>query len=224
MPVGLKQAVVGAFKENLDITKSSGLKVALDQGTEARWPNRVAHVTPATQEARIGEHRVRAIEHAQLCGLKWTYVVGKLRTACFPLGTRSHKFIFDHPLLERLGDYRALIFNTQYCSEALEIRPDELVTAPAEWRARLAAYWAARDRFIEAGRNVQPTPDVRRMLAQVREPLLAVLRISPDFRPAYDPLLRMALALERTDAAASRALLKELELVRAIAAQRLPAE
>jgi spermidine synthase len=49
------------------------------------------------------------------------------------------------------------------------------------------------------------------MLAQVREPLLSVLRISPDFRPAYDPLLRMATALGRSDVAAARALLIELQ-------------
>ncbi len=78
------------------------------------------------------------------------------------------------------------------------------------WASRLAAYWAARNRFIEAGRDVQPTSDVRRMLAQVREPLLSVLHISPEFRPAYDPLLRMATALGRIDVAAARALLTEL--------------
>jgi spermidine synthase len=49
------------------------------------------------------------------------------------------------------------------------------------------------------------------MLSQVREPLLAVLRISPDFRPAYDPLLRMATALGRIDPVAARALLTELQ-------------
>jgi spermidine synthase len=49
------------------------------------------------------------------------------------------------------------------------------------------------------------------MLAQVRDPLLEVLTISPDFRPAYDPLLRMAAELGRVDAAAARALLEELE-------------
>jgi spermidine synthase len=49
------------------------------------------------------------------------------------------------------------------------------------------------------------------MLSQVREPLLAALRISPDFRPAYDPLLRMAAALGRVDPAAGRALLTELQ-------------
>ena len=43
-------------------------------------------------------------------------------------------------------------------------------------------------------RRAAPPPIAQRMLAQVREPLLAVLRISPDFRPAYDPLLRLASA------------------------------
>jgi spermidine synthase len=94
-----------------------------------------------------------------------------------------------------------------------EISPDELVAASvdAAWRSRLAAYWAARNSFLEAGRDVRPTQDVRRMLSLVREPLLSVLRISPDFRPAYDPLLRMAAALGRIDAPASRALLTELQ-------------
>jgi spermidine synthase len=95
----------------------------------------------------------------------------------------------------------------------VELSPEELVARPFDsaWAARLAAYWTARDRFIESGRSVQPTPDVRGMLAQVREPLLSVVRISPDFRPAYDPLLRMASALASTDAAAARALLNELQ-------------
>ena len=76
--------------------------------------------------------------------------------------------------------------------------------------ARLHAYWQARNRFIHSGRNVQPSSDVRAMLAQVREPLLATLRISPDFRPAYEPLLRMAVALSESDPSAARDLLKEL--------------
>ena len=52
------------------------------------------------------------------------------------------------------------------------------------------------------------------MLAQVREPLLAVLRISPDFRPAYDPLLRWR-SHRASDPAAARALLVELHDVQA---------
>lgn len=82
--------------------------------------------------------------------------------------------------------------------------------ADADTRARLASYWHARDRFIAFGRGVQPTPDARRMLAQVREPLLEVLRLSPEFRPAYDPLLRLAAALAESDPAAARRLLTEL--------------
>jgi spermidine synthase len=93
------------------------------------------------------------------------------------------------------------------------ISPDELLAGRQDtaWASRLSAYWKARNRFIEVGRDVQPTQDVTRMLAQVREPLLSVLRISPDFRPAYDPLLRMATALGSTDPAAARALLNELQ-------------
>jgi len=47
-----------------------------------------------------------------------------------------------------------------------------------------------RNGFIEVRRGVQRSSDPIRMLAQVRDPLLAVLRISPDFRRAYDPPLR----------------------------------
>ena len=94
----------------------------------------------------------------------------------------------------------------------MTLAPEELLHASPDprWRARLAAYWAARDQYLASGRAVRPVADVRAMLQQVREPLLSVLRTSPDFRPAYDPLLRMALALGRTDAPAAQALLEEL--------------
>jgi spermidine synthase len=95
----------------------------------------------------------------------------------------------------------------------IDIDADELLATPhdAVWAARLRAYWTARNRFIEAGRDVRPSADVQRMLAQVREPLLSVLHTSPDFRPAYDPLLSMAMALSRTDVPAARELLTQLE-------------
>ncbi|MGQ0698520.1 MAG: fused MFS/spermidine synthase [Panacagrimonas sp.] len=95
----------------------------------------------------------------------------------------------------------------------VEISPEELLAAPHDlaWESRLSAYWTARDRYLEIGRNVRPKSDVQAMLSQVREPLLSVLHISPDFRPAYDPLLGMATALNRVDAAAACALLTALE-------------
>jgi spermidine synthase len=91
------------------------------------------------------------------------------------------------------------------------IEPTELVTSADEfWSQRLAAYWKGRDYFIESGRDVRPSSDAQAMLAQVREPLLSVLRISPDFRPAYDPLIFMATSLAQTNSPAARELLTEL--------------
>lgn len=94
----------------------------------------------------------------------------------------------------------------------LSVKSEDLLAPTAEpaFLARLVAYWRGRDRFIESGRDVHPSPRVEEMLTQVREPLLSVLRISPDFRPAYEPLLAMARALAATDAATARALLVEL--------------
>ncbi|MBP6903455.1 MAG: spermidine synthase [Burkholderiaceae bacterium] len=93
----------------------------------------------------------------------------------------------------------------------LAVAPGELLgpdSAVAE--ARLAAYRTARDRFLAAGRNVRVVADARQMLAQVGEPLLAALYTSPDFRPAYDPLLNLAVALAREDLTAARVLLARL--------------
>ena len=75
---------------------------------------------------------------------------------------------------------------------------------------RVAAYRVARNDFIAAGAQVRPTTDVAEMVAQVRAPLLRVLEMSPDFRPAYDPLLRMAVALRARSPKASDALLEDL--------------
>lgn len=91
--------------------------------------------------------------------------------------------------------------------------PREVFAVPVggeAWAARLSAYWAARNRFIEAGRQVQPTRDVRAMLAQVKAPLLGVLRTSADFRPAYEPLVEMAVVLAQESPLEARALLNEL--------------
>ena len=85
----------------------------------------------------------------------------------------------------------------------------------AAWQSRWTAYQAARLAFLHADMAVRPSSDVNRMLAQVREPLLGVLRISSDFEPARMPLRRMALALTDQDPAAANALLKDLEGVRA---------
>ncbi len=110
----------------------------------------------------------------------------------------------------------------------LSIEPDQAVAEPADApdARRLAAYWAARDRYIAIGRDVKPSRDAAQMLNQLREPLLSVLRVSPDFRPAYDPLLRMASVIADTDVPAARSLLsalRDLQPRRSEAAQALAA-
>jgi spermidine synthase len=49
------------------------------------------------------------------------------------------------------------------------------------------------------------------MLDQVQEPLLAIVRQSPDFESAYNPLLAMAQQLHKKNPDAARRLLIELE-------------
>ena len=95
----------------------------------------------------------------------------------------------------------------------LSIGPADVlaVSHDGSFDARLIAYWSARDRFLAAGRNVRLSGDVREMLPQVHDSLLDTLRISPEFRPAYDPLLQMALALTSVDPAGARSLLTELQ-------------
>jgi spermidine synthase len=96
--------------------------------------------------------------------------------------------------------------------DEISVTPDEVLEPSLDvpWAARLAGYWDARHRFLRAGRDVRPTDDLQAMLAQVRGPLMDVLRTSPEFRPAYDPLLRMAVALARQDRRAAQALLSAL--------------
>jgi len=95
---------------------------------------------------------------------------------------------------------------------AVTIGPSQLILPDSDSNLPhlLASYWEARDLFIVSGRDMRPSSRVEDMLAQARGPLLAVLRISPQFRFAYDPLLAMAGALARSDVPAARALLAEM--------------
>lgn len=81
----------------------------------------------------------------------------------------------------------------------------------ADFQSRLTAYWRARDAYLRAGLGVEPSEDARAMLAQVREPLLEVVRISDEFMPAYLPLLTLAEQLHPIDPNAARQLLIDLD-------------
>lgn len=81
----------------------------------------------------------------------------------------------------------------------------------AEWRRRLADYWAARNQFLRIGVGIQETDNVAQLVSQVRDPLLAVVRQSRDFDAAYNPLLAMARQLSRTDPVTANQLLVDLK-------------
>lgn len=98
---------------------------------------------------------------------------------------------------------------------ALSPRSEALISSSAvpyekQTHNRLTAYWAARNHFIETGVGVKRTGNLQALLNQVRDPLLNVVRQSPDFDPAYRPLVSMAAALHRQNPQAAYRLLKDL--------------
>ncbi len=118
----------------------------------------------------------------------------------------------DHPVVAYLAP-RATYEPADTPAERLQTLLADWEDAPPQRADRLAAYRLARTAFLRADMGVRPSADPARMLQQVREPLLAVLHLSPDFEPAYQPLLRMAQALQQRDPAQAEALLQELARV-----------
>lgn len=94
----------------------------------------------------------------------------------------------------------------------LELRPAALLQPESAALApRLAAYARARHTYLALGARTTPSADPVVMLARVGAPLLDVLRQSPDFQPAAEPLRRLAQALAPRDPAAAQALLGALD-------------
>ena len=124
----------------------------------------------------------------------------------------------DHPrvALDARDNVRALARppGDLLLAVAAGIHPEaaELLTDPqaAPLAARLAAYWRARNRFLEAGVALQGDPRGRALIAAAAPGLLDAVRLSPEFEPAYQPLLGMARALAEADVPAARRLLEAL--------------
>ncbi len=99
--------------------------------------------------------------------------------------------------------------------EVLTLQPAGLLRADsAELAPRLAAYARARRDYLALGRRTPPSADPAVMLARVGPSLLEVLRQSPDFQPAADPLRRLAQALAPRDPATARQVLTALHDIR----------
>lgn len=95
---------------------------------------------------------------------------------------------------------------------ALHPRPEEVLDgADGDAGRRLAAYWQARDRYLEMGVRILAAGDRRDIIADVAPKLIELVQISPDFDSAYLPVLAMARQLAVRDPAAARALLERLD-------------
>lgn len=77
--------------------------------------------------------------------------------------------------------------------------------------ARLERYWQARNAFLALGADVAGGAAEGTALAELGRALVAVVRLSPDFAPAYTPVLRMAERLAPLNRAAALALLAALD-------------
>jgi len=86
--------------------------------------------------------------------------------------------------------------------QALQPQAAGLLTDPASPNAqRLQAYWSARQRYLELGMQVQVDSDLA--LNRLQEPLLALLDLSADFKPARDALTALAAGLAASAPSAS---------------------
>ncbi|WP_247501398.1 spermidine synthase [Bradyrhizobium sp. 1] len=94
--------------------------------------------------------------------------------------------------------------------------PNELLARAAERNsmgARLNAYWAARNRFLEAGASLPGEPRGVALIEAASPGLIDALRLSPEFDPAYGPLMAMARSLLGSDRAAAARLLRKINEV-----------
>ena len=94
-------------------------------------------------------------------------------------------------------------------TQALQPDPAELLAEPTRdaLSERLAAYWRARNRFLDAGTALPGDPRGAALIEAASPGLLDALRLSPEFDPAYGPLIGMARSLIASDRTAAAHLL-----------------
>ena len=71
-------------------------------------------------------------------------------------------------------------------------------------RARLAAYWRARDAYLETGAQTLAARGPRDVIGTLAPRLIEIVRMSPDFEPAYLPVIAMARQMAVSDPAGAR--------------------
>jgi spermidine synthase len=95
-------------------------------------------------------------------------------------------------------------------TEVSELSPEE---RPDALGARLSAYWRARNHFLEVGAALPGDPRGRALVDAAAPGLLETLRLSPEFEPAYAPLIGMARSLIAADRQEASHLLRLIDAV-----------
>jgi spermidine synthase len=73
--------------------------------------------------------------------------------------------------------------------------PDLVKTKDVQAFQTLASYWQAREDHLRLGKRVQAEADPEKVLNQIQRPMLDILTRSPNFQPAFEPLIALASAI-----------------------------
>lgn len=165
--------------------------------------------------------RLAAVDLPDSLSLFGLYLAGRPELAAFagpgPLNTD------DRPFVTSLAPRLAYAQQDRPADRLLQLldglhpAPEALLAGKdAAAGARLAAYWRARDAYLALGAQVleangPQSQGPRDMIGMLAPRLLEMVRTSPDFTPAYDPLLAMARRLALSDPASARRLLEALD-------------
>lgn len=160
--------------------------------------------------------RLAALDLSNEMALFGLYIAGTNELRSFaglgPLNTDDRPFVaaeaprIAYAMSERPGERLVALLG------ALHPQTGEVLAAGGgDMAGRLAAYWTARDRYLEMGVRMLGAAGPRDVIGSVAPQLVELVRTSPDFDAAYMPVLAMARQLAVRDPAAARALLEKLD-------------
>lgn len=162
------------------------------------------------------DERLGAVELPDTISLFGLYLAGRPELRRFagpgPVNTDDRPFVTSlaprlaYAQMERPADRLVTVL------EALQPAPEEVLAGTDDTaQARLAAYWRARDGYLKLGAQMLAAKGPRDVIGMIAPRLLEFVSLSPDFAPAYGPLIAMARQLAVTDPAAARRLLTALD-------------
>ncbi len=132
-----------------------------------------------------------------------------------PLNTDDHpRVLFDAPRTVYLplapAVERLLALVRSFGPEAADAVSLAGIAKAEAVAERLERYWQARNDFLLLGTRVRPVGDPAADARNLAPHLFNILKVSPDFAPAYDPILAMARRLAFSDREGALRLLKGL--------------